>query len=201
LTFSVVLRPDLERCRAPLLSLAAALAVVRAADRVAPGVTGAAIKWPNDVLAGEKKICGIICESEGSGARLDWAVLGIGINVNRTRGELPEADSPDRPGATSLRVASGGGECFDIPGLLGAVLCELDGIVRQLGSEPGRAAFAEAYAARCCTLGRALRVVADDGEYFGTAAAIGPGGVLVVDTADGPRAFDAADVVHVRPIL
>ena len=206
LMFSVVLRPEIERRHAPLLNLAAALAVVRAVGRVAPDVPGVSIKWPNDVLAGEKKekkICGIICESAGSDARLDYAVVGIGVNVNRTADELPEPDSPDRPGATSLRVESarsGGDEkIFDLPELLGLTLAELDSIVRMTETESGRRDLADAYAVHCGTLGKIVRVVADDGEYRGIAARVSPDGALVVRTEEGEKIFHAADVVHIRP--
>ncbi|MDL2263508.1 biotin--[acetyl-CoA-carboxylase] ligase [Synergistaceae bacterium OttesenSCG-928-I11] len=200
LMFSVVLRLGIERRHAPLLNLAAALAVARAVGRAAPDVPGVSIKWPNDVLAGEKKekkICGIICESAGNDARLDYAVVGIGVNVNRTAEELPEPDSPDRPGATSLRVESE--KTYDLPELLGLTLTELDGIVRMTETESGRRALADAYAVHCGTLGKIVRVVADDGAYRGIAARVSSDGALVVRTEAGEKIFHAADVVHIRP--
>ncbi len=199
LMFSVVLRPEIERRHAPLLNLASALAVARAVGRIAPDVPGVAIKWPNDVLAGEKKekkICGIICESAGNDTRLDYAVVGIGVNVNRTVDELPEMDSPDRPGATSLRVESG--RTFDLPALLAAVLTEMGPLVRAIETDEGRRTFIKDYAGRCATLGQKIRVVTGDGDFFGTATEIAPNGALVVEGEAGTQTFDAADVVHVR---
>jgi BirA family biotin operon repressor/biotin-[acetyl-CoA-carboxylase] ligase len=78
---SVLLRPAPER-RAPELSLVAGVAVADAAE-AALGL-GAQIKWPNDVLVNRKKVAGVLAE-----AREGAVVLGIGINVNQTREELP----------------------------------------------------------------------------------------------------------------
>ena len=79
---SVLLRPPPER-RAPELSLVAGVAVADAAE-AALGL-GAQIKWPNDVLVNRKKVAGVLAEMRSRGA----VVVGIGINVNQTRDELP----------------------------------------------------------------------------------------------------------------
>src|SRR5699024_2237942 len=87
---SVLFRPDLPPTHAPILTLAAAVAVAETAREI--GVE-AGIKWPNDVLVptadGEKKLAGILTEMEGEADRVSWVIIGIGINVRAA--ELPES--------------------------------------------------------------------------------------------------------------
>jgi BirA family transcriptional regulator, biotin operon repressor / biotin---[acetyl-CoA-carboxylase] ligase len=111
---SVLLRPEIEPSRLPELSLVAGGAVAEAiAD-----VTGVdpAIKFPNDVLVGGRKVAGILAESsEGR------VVLGVGVNANQTADELP-GDAQTQP--TSLRVELG--EPVDRAALLAAILLRLE---------------------------------------------------------------------------
>lgn len=196
LMFSVVLRPPIETRFAVLLNLAAALAVSRMLSGYAQLGDRAAIKWPNDVLVDGKKICGIICEAAGDEKRLTYAVLGIGVNTNRSGAELPPLDSPDRPGATSLWVETG--KTFDMPRLLAALLTELDGTCGMVVSEEGRMALLDAYRGHCCTLGREIRIVTDEGEYCGTGVDVSASGALIADIAGARMTFDVGDVVHAR---
>jgi BirA family biotin operon repressor/biotin-[acetyl-CoA-carboxylase] ligase len=110
---SVMLHPPAER-HLPELSLAAALATAEAVE----GATGLSvqIKWPNDVMLSRRKIAGILSElSDGT------VVVGIGINVNQTRDELP-ADTPTPAG--SLRTLTG--TTYDRARLLGSLLSRLE---------------------------------------------------------------------------
>jgi len=95
LLLSVLLRPPADR-RAPELSLVAAVAVALAVEHVT-GLS-AQIKWPNDVMLDRQKIAGILAE-----LRDDEVVVGIGLNVNQTREQLPDARIP----ASSLRTVTG----------------------------------------------------------------------------------------------
>ncbi len=115
LTFSVLLRPSLPPAEAPVLSLAAALATAEVLESL-PGLKGRVrVKWPNDVLIDEKKVCGILLESSIVGAELAWVVAGIGLNVNSdpearlaTLAPAERETWHGRPLPTSLRVALGG---------------------------------------------------------------------------------------------
>lgn len=200
LTFSIVVRPDVELEHASLLNFSAAVAVACMIEDLGEMFgerTG--IKWPNDVLIGERKICGIICESAGraeNAQMLSYAVLGIGVNANRTEDELPDTDSPDRPGGTSLRVESG--RTFDLPELLGRLLVHLDrttGLVATLG---GRSCLIDEYKARCFTMDRPVRIVTDEGDFHGIAVDISDDGALIVKNETERKVFHVADVVHAR---
>ncbi|HVL64931.1 MAG TPA: biotin--[acetyl-CoA-carboxylase] ligase, partial [Actinomycetota bacterium] len=87
LLFSVVLRPQLELDRLGLVTTAFGVAVAEAADAEALGL---GIKWPNDIVAGDRKLAGILVESRVSGRIADVAVGGVGLNVGWADAELPE---------------------------------------------------------------------------------------------------------------
>lgn len=102
LVFSVVLRPVLPALRAPELALTAAVAVCEAAREL--GASSAAIKWPNDVECGGRKLGGLLAELRTEGSRIRHAVLGVGFNSGTTlEGFPPELAAI----ATSLAIESG----------------------------------------------------------------------------------------------
>jgi BirA family biotin operon repressor/biotin-[acetyl-CoA-carboxylase] ligase len=115
LLVSVMLHPPPER-HLPELSLVAALAAAEAIE----GATGltAQIKWPNDVMLNRRKVAGILSELTGG-----TVVVGIGINVNQTRDELPR-ETPTEAG--SLRTLTG--TTYDRAALLGSLLFRLERI-------------------------------------------------------------------------
>src|SRR5512141_155286 len=98
---SVVLRPELPPSRAAELTLLASVAVCQAVRQA--GVT-AGIKWPNDLVSRGRKLAGILTELAADPDRVQWVVLGIGINVNLRLEDLPD---DLRPIATSLAIARG----------------------------------------------------------------------------------------------
>jgi len=98
---SVVLRPALPPSDVLVLALAAGLAV-RAAIAEIDASLAVDLKWPNDVLIGNKKVCGILAEMNAEATRVRYIVVGIGINVNQPR--FPEELKDE---AISLRMATG----------------------------------------------------------------------------------------------
>ncbi len=193
LIFSVLLRPaavpPADRGWLPLLT---GVAVARALHQQA-GVD-AALKWPNDVLAGGAKLAGILAEQAG-----DAIVMGVGLNVAATRDELP----PPGPGAlpaTSLALL---GRRPDRETVLIAILAELEDWYRRWtrpspGDAEGSGLRAE-YLRLSATIGREVRVELPGGTALtGVASGIDPVGRLILDTAAGPAAVSAGDVIHVR---
>lgn len=145
------------------------------------------LKWPNDVLVAERKLCGILCESviTDDGPR---AVLGLGLNVG-----LREADLPV-PTATSTYLE---GSTASATWITAAVLRRLE---HWLAAWESGAPLVEAYRDRCLTLGRAVSVqLAPEGAVTGRAVSVDESGALVLRTADGLRTLVAGDVVHLRP--
>ena len=99
LALSIILRPELSEI--PQLIMVASLAVIQAIE----GETGlkAIIKWPNDVLINDKKVCGILIENNVMGNMVIYSIIGIGINVNIGIQELGSVTQP----WTSLSQESG----------------------------------------------------------------------------------------------
>lgn len=185
LTVSVLLRPAAPRERWGWLPLLSGLAVAETVAHVAQ--LEAALKWPNDVLAGNqrRKVAGLRTEVTGDGV-----VVGVGVNVTTRPDELPGSE------ATSLAIE--GAAVTDRMPLLVALLRTLaDGYRRWLDGADVR----EAYLERCETRGQTVRVSYPDGrELTGHAVDIDANGRLVVEAPDGARtAVAAGDVTHVRP--
>lgn len=99
---SIILRPQFEPDRAPQISLAAGVAVAETLNPYCPG--DVCLKWPNDVLINEKKVCGILTQMKMSGSAIDFVVVGIGINVNWNHEQFPE---DIQSMATSVSIEAG----------------------------------------------------------------------------------------------
>jgi BirA family biotin operon repressor/biotin-[acetyl-CoA-carboxylase] ligase len=188
---SVLVRPDIPPARAPLLTLAAAVATARAVDGVGiesnSGGPSVGLKWPNDVLAigpdgRERKLAGVLTEMEGEAGAVSWIVVGIGVNANVDASALPA-------GATSLREL-----CGDVD--RGRFVAELLEAFDGLRSEPGE--ILPAWRDRSLTLGRRVRIEGDEGVLVGEAAGIEPPGSLLVDTGSETVAVHAGDCEHLR---
>jgi BirA family biotin operon repressor/biotin-[acetyl-CoA-carboxylase] ligase len=208
LTFSMITRPDVATTHAPLLSLAAALAVSRALKKTAPQSSERiSIKWPNDVLFGEKKVCGIICECAGA-EKLDYAVLGIGVNVNRTIEELtspdlskPPASSGSPKGHEPTSLLAEAGRPFDLPKVLASVITELDRLQALVVTDNGRAWLLDEYRRDCRTIGRLVKIMTDSGDFEGVAIGVSDDGAIIIESVDGKKErkeFNAGDVLHAR---
>lgn len=195
LTFSVLIRPSLAPGRAHLLSLTAALAVAEVLETL-PGLKGRlAVKWPNDVLLGEKKVCGILLEGSMDADRMHWAVAGIGLNVNSASSTLMSALTPQqaadwagKPRPVSLREHLG----HQVPRahLLAALLERLgDRWAALEDRSSSQAGVLEQLRSRDALAGRPVEVSTATGlrepPVFGEAVGIGPEGQLLVRQASG----------------
>jgi BirA family biotin operon repressor/biotin-[acetyl-CoA-carboxylase] ligase len=190
-TFSIVLRPQSPTRAWPWLPLMAGYAVDKALQ--ARGLD-AGVKWPNDVLVGDKKVAGILVERvetpDGPAA-----VVGVGVNTGLTADELPV------PTATSLELETG--QPVDRTDVLIEVLTSLREAYSawEAGEDAGGQRLAESYTAACVTVGRDVRVELPDGSALeGRAVEIDPGGRLVVEGANGRTAVAAGDVLHVKAL-
>jgi BirA family biotin operon repressor/biotin-[acetyl-CoA-carboxylase] ligase len=199
LTFSMLLRPaTVPVPRQGWLPLLTGVAVV-AAVRGATGIN-AALKWPNDVLANQSKLAGILAEATG-----DAVVVGIGLNVSTGPDELP----PPGPGGlppTSLRVQ--GSRLLDRESLLTGILLAFERRYQAWRRARGKPTELRAeYKELCETLGRQVRVERPGGQVLsGEAVDVDSDGrlVVLVSPAGAVRAgravvpVAAGDVVHVR---
>lgn len=186
INLSVVLRPKIGVDRLGLLNLAGAIAVCRA---VSEHHLDSGIKWPNDVLIGERKVCGILAEANIERGRAVSVILGIGINVNLAREDFPEEISST---ATSLLAETG--HHHDRAEIIAAFLNHFGGLYRPV-PEGGSQQILDAYRPLCITLGRTVRIEMGDGIAEGKALDIDEAGGLVLDSG---RVVRVGDVVHLR---
>jgi len=179
---SVLLRPPAGRS-APELSLVAALATALTVEDVAD--LSAQIKWPNDVMLNRRKVAGILAELKG-----DAVVLGIGVNVNQTREQLPpETETKVAPG--SLRTIDG--RVRDRKEVLETLLGRLDRAYRQWRTD-GLEGLYDDIGSRDFLRGR--RVTVDGAQ--GTADRIERDGGLAVATASGRLLVTSGEVLFER---
>ena len=193
LTFSLLLKPAVPPARRGWLPLLTGVAVAAAVTEVTGVDTK--LKWPNDLLAGDAKLAGILAEASG-----DAVVVGIGLNVSTEPAEFP---SP-RPGAlpaTSLRTA--GASALDRASLLLAILEGFERWYRawqQAGGDPDRSGLRPEYTRLSATIGRTVRAELPGGQALsGPAAGVDSDGRLLVRVSPGSEvAVAAGDVVHLR---
>lgn len=186
IALSVVLRPDVDLARWVWLPLLVGVAVD---DAVRDLGVESSLKWPNDVMVDDRKLCGILLERV-EGPTGPHAVVGIGLNVSLTADELPVAH------ATSLALE--GADELDRSSLIGLVLRHLEHqYAVWLAVEGDPAPFLrDDYLERCGTVGREVRVtLPSEDDLVGVAETVDEHGRLVV----AGRPVSAGDVTHVRP--
>lgn len=179
LWMSVVLRPVLPASQWPLLGFAAALAAAEAIEGVAGVPTQ--LKWPNDLIAGGRKVGGILVEAGGT-----YAVAGIGINANVT---IDQVDSELAATATSLETLRGGP--VDLPALAREVLSQFERFYDVLTKEP--AAILQRWRERSTILGRRVQIVGVQ-TFEGLAEDVDMEGALLVRTLSGVQRVYAGEV-------
>lgn len=190
LTLSVLVDSVTDENRLPMLTLCVSLAVVRALKTLCPALP-VWIKWPNDVVIGGKKLCGILCELVFCEGRA-CAVCGIGINVAQTA--FPE-ELQQR--ATSLKMSLEGQAVPNRGQLTAAVLNELEAAVQTL-TEQGEAEVLRQYEPHCLTVGREVRVLSPLGEWQGKAVGVAADGTLRVERENGETEWVSCGDVSIR---
>jgi BirA family transcriptional regulator, biotin operon repressor / biotin---[acetyl-CoA-carboxylase] ligase len=195
LLLSVVLRPAMPREWVWLTVAAAGVALAGAVEQVAVAPVAVGLKWPNDLELGGRKAAGLLAEAHLDGGRLDWVLLGMGVNVAQGADDFP----PEVAGrATSVALAAG--HPVDRARLLAAWAERfLAGYRRLAAGEPGP--LLAAYRRRLVTLGRRVRAERVGTEpVVGTAVDLTATGGLVVQTGAGALVeVLAGDVRHLRP--
>ena len=181
LIFSFVLRPGMDPEAAGLLTLAAGAALAEAAT----SLTGLQVrcKWPNDLVIGDAKAAGILCESVVEGGSLVYLIVGVGVNI-----QAPH----------EVQGAAGLGEGADPMALLSAFLTRF----REL-YVPAHTDFAAGVLAAwrrvSATIGRDVEARLLDGtSVVGRALDVDERGALVLDTGAGSATVVSGEVVHLR---
>ncbi|MBQ9598687.1 MAG: biotin--[Clostridia bacterium] len=177
---SILLKPDIPPSEVSQITLVAGLAVCKAIGM------GAKIKWPNDIVIGTKKVCGILTEMSAETDMVHYVVCGIGINVN-----TENFDAEIKHRATSMYIESGDKQIRN------------DIIARELNYfeyyykkflEGGLGAILDEYKENCVTIGRDVTVIYKKENVTGKAVDIDENGALVVETTDGTIRVTSGEV-------
>ncbi len=179
---SLLLKPDMPLGSVSEITLAAGLAVCRAVG------CGAMIKWPNDIVVGSRKICGILTEmsAEPDTGSINYVVCGMGVNVNIK--SFPEELLVK---ATSLFIETG--EKHDRDMIAARILNEFEPVYELL-CRKGFGAIREEYARMCITLDKEVRVIYRKNETTGRAVGIDENGALLVDAKEGRISVSSGEV-------
>jgi BirA family biotin operon repressor/biotin-[acetyl-CoA-carboxylase] ligase len=192
LSVSVLVRPKLVAIEHyGWLPILAGLAMTRAVAKLLP-TSEVSLKWPNDVLVGDKKICGVLSEllSDASGV-----VIGVGLNLTQSQGDLPIAN------ATSLRLE---GATVSFEAALEGFLVEFVALYTDFVNHRGDAdasGLRLGASAKCSSIGRRVRVLLPgDQQIEGKGIELDQSGRILV-AIDGEHqlyAVAAGDIVHLR---
>lgn len=187
---SVLLTPELSPTQLPCITLVFGLAICRAIRDIAE--CEALIKWPNDIIIGNKKLCGILAEMTVEDNLVSYATVGVGINVNN-RGFSDEISHK----ATSLYLEKS--ISFDRNEII-AVLC---GYIEQVYDEfivSGFDSLKDEYVNLCATIGRDVSAQRAGGEICGKAVDVADDGSLIVELDSGDRVSISTGEVAVQGI-
>ena len=182
---SLVLKPQIPLAKVYTINMAVSIAI----SRVLFALYGlqAGIKWPNDLLVNERKICGILTEISAEMDKLDFAVVGIGINAN-----LDVSEFPDQWMATSLSCELGHDVSRDE--LIKRLIEEIDFVYEELMAKEIHAEWCK----RSATLEKQVRISTFHGDIEGKAIDLSEDGALRLKTPNGEISMLAGDCVHLR---
>ncbi|MCL6635952.1 MAG: biotin--[acetyl-CoA-carboxylase] ligase [Peptococcaceae bacterium] len=187
---SLVLRPGIQPAEAPPVTMLTAVAAASAVEKVTGLKPG--IKWPNDLLAEGKKVCGILTEMDAELERVNFLVVGMGLNVN-----IPPENFPEelRETATSLHLA--GNRPVSRLALLSQFLREFETCYR-VWLKSGFGPVLQEWKKRCVTLNSAVRVSTARDAWEGWAEDVDVDGALILRLPDGSRQRFMAGEVSLR---
>jgi BirA family transcriptional regulator, biotin operon repressor / biotin---[acetyl-CoA-carboxylase] ligase len=174
---SIVIRPDMTLHKAPQLTLLTSVAVLRALHKE----TGQNIhiKWPNDLLLNGRKLAGILTELNAEADRVQYAVIGIGINVNQKVADFPEELATI---ATSLAIEKG--DLVDRKACILSILKEWEDLY-ELYEQHGFSTIKTLWELHSASLGEKIVARTMDGQFEGIAKGITDEGVLLLEDARG----------------
>jgi len=186
LWFSLVLKPSISPEKIPQITFAASLAVCRAVE-VMLGLSPL-IKWPNDVTLNGKKFSGILTEMSAEVGRLNWVIVGIGIDVNNS---IPAVLKN-----TAVNLSAAAGKKINRPELLASVLSEFYGLY-EIFLTKGFEGFRKEYNKKSLLNGAEVNVDGGDGVINGIVRDIDGDGYLRMKTGIKMVKIIAGDVVKV----
>lgn len=175
---SIILNPDVDHSKLPLITLATGVAVAKTLERI--GIENAEIKWPNDIMINDKKVCGILTEAVAKFNTIENVIIGVGIDANLEIEDFPEEL---QEGTTTLEKELGrkGNENL----LIKMFLEEFEKISEMFIHEKYEEILKE-WRKRSYTIGKIVEVRKPFNKYYdGYVVGISREGALVVEKIDG----------------
>ena len=182
---SLILKPEMPLARVYQINMAVSVAVSRAIFSLLGLEAG--IKWPNDLMIRERKICGILMEVSAEVGRLDYAVVGLGINANVSLCNFPEE-------WMSTSIARELGHEVNRRDLIQRILMDIEEAYEMMGSIE----IYEEWRRRSVTLGRCVRITSNSGTLVGVVEDLNEDGALLLRTESGRQRVLAGDCIHLR---
>ena len=182
---SLVLKPDIPLSRVYRINMAASVSICRAISRLG---LEAGIKWPNDILIQEKKVSGILTELGAQMDRLDYVVVGMGLNANNDTSAFPSQWR-----STSLAAELGRG--IDRCALVAAILNEMEKAIDNMESQE----IYEEWRSLSLSLGKRVRISSAEGDLTGQVVDLDGDGALILQQGREKRRILAGDCIHLRP--
>lgn len=187
--FSILLRPEVLVDRASIITLVSAMAMAKAIKQVT--LLDSMIKWPNDVIANGKKLCGILTESSTDLEYINYVVVGIGVNTNQT-------DFPEEIKHIASSICLETGKKVNRAELLGTFLDNFESYYETFLETEDLTRLAEEYNQLLVNRGREVKIIEKDQERILTAIGIDHKGGLVVEDDEGKRETIISGEVSVR---
>jgi len=183
LTFSILLTEKNSSKKLNFINLAASLAVAQSIENLYQ--LDIQLKWPNDVMIGNKKIAGILIESTSIKEKIDRVVVGIGVNVNQSSFAGKFIIPP-----TSIRKEFH--KTVKRERLMSEILNEFEEIINKINKD--REKILDNWRARCKWIGEKIKIVDGETEIFGLFEDINENGYLILKTRDDKRTIYSGDV-------
>lgn len=194
--FTLLLRPEFAPDKASMLTLVMALAVAKGVEGAFGGISGCPapkIKWPNDIVINGRKVCGILTEMNVKQERIDYVIIGVGVNVNRQEFSPELADK-----ATSLEAECG--QSIAREALLSYIMEAFQEYYTLFERQESLAQLREVYNSMLVNRNHEVCVLDPKGEYRGIATGITDTGELCVELPDGSETQVYAGEVSVRGV-
>lgn len=189
--FTLVVKPSFAPDRASMLTLVMALAVNRAIRKVT-GISSA-IKWPNDLVAEGRKVCGMLTEMSVERDYIHYIVIGVGINVAKQ-------EFPEEIAGTAAALEEFTGSPINRAELVAEVMSAFEEYYETFCRTADLSGLTQEYNESLVNSGRTVRVLDPKGEFCGTAKGINELGELLVEREDGTTEAIYAGEVSVRGV-
>lgn len=183
---TIVLKPEIELSKVPRITQIGAAALYSALEKM--GIS-TKIKWPNDILINNKKIGGLLTEMSGELNRVEYVIMGIGLNVNLDREDFPDSLKYK---ATSIKIEKG--KKIDRKKIMAGILNEFEKYYMDFKENEDLRGVIDILRANSILIGNEVRVIDGSKEKKGRAIDINQDGSLLVEFKEGKENIYSGEI-------